>query len=207
MRNWPAALITALQQDDVMPVWLVAMGFDSGTERLHTGVGTLTWAGQTFVGAGSFARVGLIEEGAELSPYALELGLSGIDAEIRAIALAEQYFMRPITVWLGAMDPAGALVVDPGEYFAGYMMQLDLAIGDPEAGDSVTLTCESEAAVIERPRNVRYTEAQLQAEYAGDLGLQYLALMPDAKPQWRGNQQLLTGTQTPPTWNIPGYAY
>lgn len=192
--GWPSALVTALRDDDVEPFFLVEMQFDSGTERLHTGLGTITWDSRTWIGAGSFARVGVIEEGAELSPFAMEIGLSGVDQTILDIAMAESYFMRLVTIYLGAMD-ANAQVIDAGEFFFGYMMNMDVSLGDPDEGDSIMLTCESEAAVIERSPDLKYTDAQLQSEYPGDLGLEYVDQMVDAKPQWRGNSQVLPGTE------------
>ena len=191
--SWSAALLNALRADDVEPIYLAELAFDSGTERLHTGLGSISYGGDIYTGVGSFGQVGVVEEGANLSPYAVELTLSGIDQNILDLAQNEQYFMRQVTVYLGALDATGALI-DAGLLFLGYAMAMPISAGGEQ--DIVTLRCESEAALLERSRDLRFTDAQLQSEYPGDLGLEYMAQLVNADPQWRGNEQLLTGRIT-----------
>lgn len=198
MRGLPAGLVAALRDDTVRLVFAVELHFDSGTERLHSGLGPLTFGGNTYQGAGDLAEIGILEEGTDLSPYAITLGLSGIDQDILAIALGEQYYNRGVTVYLGAISDAGALVTDPVVVFSGYIQSMSLVAGDPEAGDSVTLTCESELALLDRSSNLKYTDIQLQSEYPGDKGLEYLEQMEDARPVWRGSSQALAGTGSRP---------
>lgn len=202
-RNMAAALLAQLESGHVEPVFFVALELDSGTERLHTGLGTLTWGGNDYFGAGSLANIGGVEEGDDLSPYAIQIGLSGIDSTITNIAFSTEYMQRPCKVYLGALAD-GALVSDPILLHSGFLVNVDVSIGD-ENGDEISATSESELQIFERSSAVRYTAGQLQGEYPGDLGLEFIDQIEDAKVVWRGRSGALVGANS--GFGARGYDY
>lgn len=190
--NTSAAAITALRAASGRVVWFAELLFDSGALRLHTNLGPITWNALTWSGAGDLASIGGIEENFDLNPTRLDLGLSGVPASVINIALTESYTNRGVKVWLGALDESGVLVVDPLLMFAGRMMNMSVELAG-ENGDAIQVTCESSLAIGDRSPGKRWTEGELQSQYAGDLGLAYLAKVVNAKVLWRGNRNALIG--------------
>ena len=111
---------------------------------------------------------------------------------------------RGCRVYFGCMGSDGQLVSVPAEMHNGALVNIDLSIGGEE-GDQITATSESELQIFERASNVRYTAAQLQLEYSGDDGLEYLEKMEDARPVWRGKNQVLAGTAAPRGFDASPY--
>ncbi len=191
-----ASTLAALEDNSAKPTYFVELQFDGGTERFSTHVRTVSWGGFSWVGAGQLAAIEGIEEGLEITPYAARMGLSGVDSTVSNFALNENWYRRRCIIYLGALDAADDLVSDPGIVFSGYIDGIDMAIADPESGDSVLLTAESELVDFERQRNVRFTENQLQSEYPGDLGFEWLEQVKHARVVWRGEGQAITGRST-----------
>lgn len=189
---FPAALVTALTSPNVSPIYFAEFQFDGGTLRLQTGIRPIAWGGHTWHGAGDLARLEQIEEGSDVSPYAMRLALSGIDSTILAEALGEDYYRRTVIFYMGALDDAERLVADPAEVFSGFVEAMPVTRGDPN-GDTILCTVESEFAEFDRASQLKYTESQLQTDHPGDKGLEYLEAMVDVRPVWRGAQQSFGG--------------
>lgn len=157
----------------VNPIIFVKLDFDTaepnqtGTIRLHNGLGTYTWnandgAGvQSWYGTGDLGQISAIEEGDEISPYSIELTLSGIDTSIAAEAARETYYQRPVTLYIGALNASDQLVATPDVIWTGFIDTMDAVLGGG-AGDSIRVTAESELAMFERSSNYLYTNAQQQ---------------------------------------------
>ena len=157
--------------------------FPSGTLYLHNSIGTYTWGGQDWLGVGDLGEISQIEEGADISPYKITLSLSGLDATISGAALTEDYYMHPVKVYLGVLDADDALLADPTVVWEGAMDQMNVSIG-ASGGDVISLTAESELARFDRASNLKYTDAQLQSDFSGDLAFEFLADIDGAKIRW-----------------------
>lgn len=192
--TFSAPLLAALAADHTRARYFAELEFDGGTERLWTGLGSITTLSNTWQGVGSLASIEGLEEGIELSPYALKLGLSRLDSSFASLAIDEQYHNRAVRLYLGAIDDAGALIT-PGLVFSGEMIEVQATVA-AEDGDVVVLTCENELARLDRTANLRYTDTQLQADHSGDLGLQYLAQIADHQAEWRGRVAPIGSTGT-----------
>ena len=64
-RSIPAAIVTALGQEEISPFYAVELNFDGGTIRLWTGFGDRVIDGQTYIGTVSLLSVAGIEEAAD----------------------------------------------------------------------------------------------------------------------------------------------
>lgn len=187
-----AAILTAIQQGHTRLRYFAEFEFDGGTTRIWTGLGTITAQSQTWYGAGSLASVEGLEEGDELSPFALKLGLSRLDSAFSGMALSEQYHNRPMTLYVSAVGDDGDLVADPVAWFAGEIIDVEATVGSPD-GEVVVVTCENELARLDRTPGLKYTNTQQQLDYSGDLGLEYVTQVVDHRPVWRGGQQAKLG--------------
>ena len=197
-RTLNAATLARLEADSASIVYFFELTLDSSTERLWTGPADITALGETWVGAGSLAMIDKADSGLEVSPYGLQVGLSGVDATVLDIVFAatDEYYMRPCRLLVGAMADgvAGGLAADPDVWFRGFAQKMEMTIGE-EGGDMVLLTCESEQIKFNRPRNRRYSDEQLQFDHTGDLGLQYLDRVPGSSVLW-GTEKVIAPVPT-----------
>lgn len=177
----------------VNPIIFVKLDFDTalpnqtGTIRLHNGLGTYVWndgsGDRQWLGTGDLGQISAIEEGDEISPYSIELTLSGIDDEIAAEAARETYYQRPVTLYIGALNASDELVATPDVIWTGFIDTMDAVLGGA-AGDSIRVTAESELAMFERSSNYLYTNAQQQSDSTGDTFFTHLQEMEDLTLDW-----------------------
>lgn len=186
-RSLPASYVTALSSAVIRPVMFAKLDFTSGILYLHDSIGTFTFDGQTWQGVGDFGSVSSIEEGAQLSPYKITLTLSGLDPTISNIGSAgtEDYYLRPVTVYLGLLDEDEALIADPTAVWSGFMDVMKISSGDT---DSISLTCESELTKVQRSADRKYTHAQQQRRNSADLFFEYLQDLQGLKILWKDSK-------------------
>lgn len=182
-RGFPSAVLTALSSDHVALVTFAKLEFPSGTLYLHNSIGTYTWGGNDWLGTGDLGEISQLEEGAQISPYKITLSLSGLDATISGAALTEDYYLQPVTVYIGVLNANDVLIADPTIVWEGAMDQMELSVGAAD-GDVIVLTAESELARFDKASNLKYTDAQLQSDSAGSLGFEFMADIEGAKIRW-----------------------
>jgi hypothetical protein len=84
-------------------------------------------------------------------------------------------------VWLGFLSN-GSVVANPWLVFEG---RLDVPIIDEQADTcSIAITYESRLIDLTRARSRRHTDQDQQAEYAGDLGMEYVASLQEKEIPW-----------------------
>ena len=182
-RGFPTNVATALAQQHVAIVTFAKLEFPSGTIYVHNSLGTYTWGGQDWLGVGDLGSISQVEEGIDVSPYAITLTLSGLDATISGAALTEDYFMHPVTVYMGVLDSDDALLADPTPIWSGFMDQMNLSVGS-DGGDAIQLIAESELSRFDVSRNLMYTNAAQQERYSGDLFFSHIHKVQGAKFDW-----------------------
>jgi hypothetical protein len=184
-RGLSALNLEASQAAHVRPIIFAKLEFGAGTEYLHNALGTYTWGSQTWTGLGDLAEVGPIEEGDELSPYAVELRLNALNTELLTNAQGVQIFERRATLYMGFLGDDGALVDAPDEFWSGSMETMPISLGGEQ--DSISLVCESEMIMHSYANGALFTDEDQQKRYAGDKGFEFLAQMVDARIQWGPN--------------------
>jgi len=183
-RGLPAAVNTALQSDFVQLVTFAELQFSAATQYVHDGLGTYTWGGHNWIGLGTLGSISAIEEGTEISPYSLTLTLSALDSTMSASALTENYFMRPVKIYLGLLDSSDALISTPSQIWSGHMDVMTITAGSDN--DSISLVAESDMSKFDRSANLKYTHRQQQRVDANDLFFEFLQDIEGAKVVWRG---------------------
>ena len=147
-RTVPAALLTALDGDEVEVFYAVDLAFDSGNMRLWTGYGDKTINSQTYTGTGDLLTIDGLEEASDLSARGTTLTLNGLDSSIISYALTEEYQGRLVTIYWGVGN-------NTVEVFSGYMDKM--TIQDAAESATISLTVESRLIALERPNIRRYT--------------------------------------------------
>ena len=231
-RGFPAAVATALAQQNVAIVTFAKLEFPSGTVYLHNSLGSYVWdsvtAGAFIVGAtytietvgttdftaigasantvgivfvatgtgtgtgtakvnwfgvGDLGSISQVEEGLDVSPYAITLTLSGLDATISGAALTEDYYLHGVTVYLGVLDADDVLIDTPTQIWAGFMDQMNMTVG-ADGGDAIQLVAESELSRFNKSLNLMYTNTAQQERSTGDLFFNFLHRIEGAKINW-----------------------
>ncbi|MBP3958334.1 hypothetical protein J8F10_24055 [Gemmata sp. G18] len=163
---------SASQAATIYPVYFVKLQFDTGDVCLHTGLGSISFGGDTYTGTGAIGSIGGVDEDADLSRTTLELTLRGLPTDLVSVTLNEYYQGRRATLYGGYLDATSQQLVDTP--FILYRGRMDTAAVEQEETVSIRLTVESRFAAWDRPLTRRYNGADQQLRYPGDRGLEYV---------------------------------
>lgn len=181
-RNFATAVSNAIAGDEVTVFWACDLLFDSPNElRFWSGIGDLSLDGQTYTGAGNLLGISELRESSDIAAYGATLTLSGIPSNLVHLALAEPYQGRRAFVKFG-VDVGGTRTAVT--LFTGEMDEMNISLG-PETA-TISLDVESRLVDLNRPRIRRYTDADQQAEYSGDLAFAFVTRLQDEDLQWQG---------------------
>lgn len=201
-RDLSTAVQTNLEDDVVYPFFAVELLFDDSPLRLWTGLGTLVYDGNSWVGTGNLLDVSSIEETSEIAVRGATLTLSGVPSEVISLALSEPYQGRVSNVYFGMFskgnlqkeDGAYILKEDGGriqlelqetgltEIFSGYMDEMNIDEG-PETS-TIELKVENKLIDLERARVRRFTSGYQKSVYPGDKGLDFVESLQDKEVVW-----------------------
>lgn len=180
IRNLTSGFAAAVAAGHVQPFPMIELGFSSGTQYLCGLDFAVTWSGNTYLPALGLLNIEPVQETGD-SFQGLRIEISGVQSSQLASALSEPMQGRPVTLRLGAVDATNTLQVD-SNVWSGLLDAPEIEDGPTAA--KITLIAEHRMATWDRPRVRRYTDAQLQASFPGDLGLQYIAQMEQARIVW-----------------------
>jgi hypothetical protein len=171
----------ALPHVNVFP--LLEIQFASGTDYICGLDHDVTYGGNTYLAAGACLGIDQIVETATTAE-GLRISLAGSRSADVSLALGEKIQGRTVKIRLAVLD-AGTVVADENVWTGlGDTMTLQ----DDAENCVVVLTAEHMMAVWDRPRPVRYTDAQQQKLFPGDLGLQYIEDMAESQIVWPGKE-------------------
>jgi hypothetical protein len=174
-RNLSSPLIQAISANDVMPCLLADITFASGTVYVWSGVGTVTYNGNTYLGVGSLGAVGDIREGVDLEAEGTTLTLSGIDPTMLNDCMSDIRVGAPCRIYLGAIvngSIVGTCVVFDGTVDKPQVVPAGSSIG-------IVLNIETRMTDMQRASNRRYTAADQQYYYPGDTGFNWVEIIND----------------------------
>ena len=177
------------EKPSITMVCMVEVNYDSGTVRVHDGIGNivlggniLTEAGEQldaenddnlindatiapFYGIGDFGGIESVEENIEVVARQVTLTCSGLDSTWITPALSEDYQNRTVTVYLGFFSPdTGALIGSPEVIWEGRINQQTITLSKGDA--TLSMTCEHR--LRREPRIARYTQADQELLHTGD---------------------------------------
>lgn len=201
-RDLSTAIQGNLEDNVVYPFFAIELLFDSGPIRLWTGVGTLVFEGDTWIGTGNLLNVSSIEETTEIAVRGATIALSGMSSEVISLALQSPYQGRVCNIYFGMFakgfiqkeDSAYILLEDGSkilletqeagltQIFSGYMDEMNIDEG-PDFG-TIELKVENKLIDLERSRTRRYTSEYQKSVYPGDKGLEFVESLQDKKVLW-----------------------
>lgn len=175
--------VTEINKESIGVALLFAeLDFASGFVRVHTGIDTITWGGFDWLGVGTLGFVSNVEESAELQKRTLQYTLTGIPNAMISIVLGEDYQGRAARLYIGFLNQTtGQLVATPDLLDQGRMDVSEIT----ESNEcKVTITTESRIAAWDRPVVRRYTNADQQARFVGDKGLEFVDQAAQKEINW-----------------------
>lgn len=183
-RDLSAAMLAAITAGTVKPVVFYEGEFSTGTLRLWSGLGDVSWNGQTWNGAGGMLGVSAARETSGIEAVKFSVGLNGESQALLSANLGAVRQGMDGTVWLGAIGADGAVVADPRIMFKGKLDVPDVV----DNGQSCTLGVSYESRLIdlERARVRRYTDEDQQIDYPGDRGFEFVPSLQDKQIPWGG---------------------
>lgn len=202
-RDISDAVLDALDDDVVYPFYAVELLFDGDqTLRMWTGVGTLVYKGQDWVGTGNLLNIDTVEETSEIAAKGANITLSGVPSEVISLALGETYQGRVCNIYFG-MFSYGSLLQESESYillqdgskinltknltsltsiFSGYMDQMNIEEGAETS--TIELLVENKLVDLERARVARFTSSYQKSIYPNDKGLDFVESLQDKEIVW-----------------------
>ena len=192
-RGLPSAYDTALDGGFWRPVVFVSIELAASTIRVHSYVGSIAWGAQTWTGIGTFGGIDVIEEGEQVSPYALTMTLSGIDTTLAPEAISGGLDQAAVTIYFGMLDEGAALLADPIEWWSGIADATDIVAS--RTNGAISITCESNLANFSRINGGLFSAENLRTEFVGDTFFDFLPNMQDIVIEWKETRGSSIGGQ------------
>lgn len=142
----------------------------------------ISYDGDAYLGVGRLGSIGAIGEGSDLKSYGVSLRMSGIPLSYARDVIADDGQGRAARIWFGTLNPDTHVI--SGQPVLVYQGRVDVTDIELGASIAVTVTLESRLIDWERPRHYLYTDADQQAAFPGDLGLQFVAGVADMEITW-----------------------
>ena len=180
-RDLPTSFGAAAAAASISPVFLVELQWPTGTARAWNGYGDIVFGGNIYTGTGHLGTLSPIKESRDGAANGVQLRLSGIPSSLVALALADDTQGQTAKIHFGLLNASAGFTVDPYLIFDGV---IDICpIEDDGATATITINLEKEL-IDSRARGRRYTDEDLQIEYPGDLGLEYVAGLQNKEITW-----------------------
>lgn len=186
-RNLDPTMAAGLPADVIMPVFLAMLTFRSAVKYCWTGVGNLSFGGNTFVGVGSWASIGAISEGIDVNAQGTSVTLSGLEKmvgqspDFLSECLTDIRAQAPAKLWFGLFQN-GALLGTPYLVFSGVIDKP--AVNLSEETISITLTLENLLVDLGRATGRRYTSADQNLDYSDDSFFDWVEIENDIALVW-----------------------
>ncbi|MBZ5621447.1 MAG: hypothetical protein LAQ69_22385 [Acidobacteriia bacterium] len=181
-RVMSSAMLAAIQAPLLRPALFVQIGFASATVYIWSGIGDVSWNGQTWKGLGALLGVPAVEDGVTVQARGTVLSLSGLDAAILGDCMGDFQLGLPVLIYLGLYDGAGGLIPDPIEIWSGRTDRPALDLDGATSG--VQIACENRLIDMNVAVDRRYTQQDQQMTWPGDLGMQFVDSVQERLIYW-----------------------
>ena len=174
-RDIDANALAGLESPNVLWNILLRLDFDSGTVFLHSGVGDLSWDGNTWLGIGALGQISGVVEKAEGSDNRTRVTLSPIPtAELSNLVdevTNDDPVGRPYKLYYAVIDNDREVVDDAIVLSSGTMDKVELVDGEIA---SLSIDLVSDAARLNKRTSFKLTNQHQQGLFANDLGLAFV---------------------------------
>lgn len=182
-RTMSSAMLAAFTSGIFQPVLFLEATFQTGPVYLFTGIGTITWSGQTWSGIGTFGGITPMEENASVEAKGITISTSAFDPAWLSAVLGEFQLKAPVIVYIGAFQLGTSTVLgDPLVAWAGLMDQPVIDIGGKSA--QISISCEEEMIDMNVASVRRCTNDDQQLDFPGDNGKMFINGIMEVQVYW-----------------------
>jgi hypothetical protein len=193
-RTIDTSTAAALLLNVIYPVFIIRLDIVNDPVYIHTGIGSLTFAGGsgydpnlvgfTFLGVGNIGEIGSVTDSIDGS-QTMNLSLPGVDLTMdylhQIINNADLWQRRQAWVWLATFDNTGALIGKPIRIKTGRMDQMPIEIDPDSHKGTLSVSIESQQAYSGEALFSRYSE-QSQID-ATDTSENFVAALANKVPE------------------------
>jgi len=165
-------------------VTLVKLDFDTPIYT-HSGIGTITYDSNDYLGVGDFGGISDSRESESLSASSITITLSGIDSTLISEAQTAGRFRDRVSIYEGYRQDDGTLVDDPWLVWSGWFDYAAIQLGKES---SVAITCHHDLSVLAERDGSRFTDEDQEERYAGDRFFRYVTDQRSLKLLWGGTK-------------------
>lgn len=177
-------MLSSLTSNRIMPAFLLDIAFKSMTCYVWSGVGSLVYGGNTYLGVGSLGKISAVSEGSELMADGMSITLSGIDPTLLPETMTDVQLGAPVTVYFALLGDGNAIIGTPYPLFVG---QVDQPAIQPGLDDfTITIKLENKLVNLQRASNRRYTSADQNLYYPDDIAFRWVEQLNDQALVWGG---------------------
>lgn len=182
-RDLTSDFITEIEAKVLRAELLVKMDFDADPLYAWTGIGSISWDGDTYAGVGDLASFARMEESSVIRATGTVLILSGVKTSLISIALNSNYQGRKAEIYFAVLDTSNAIVADPYRIFSGRMDVMEIENNGEEA--TISVSVENELIDLFKARVRNYTPEDQKTLYPSDKGLDFIVGIQDAEIIWK----------------------
>lgn len=180
-RDIASSLSTEIQKTVLNPFFALHIDLPDPVYA-WSGVGTIEFEGNAWLGVGSFGGFGTLDEMSDGTVSQMSFSLSGIDATLYEYLIEQPYRNALCELWVGALNENfTAVSAGPSLIYRGRLVAVDLTDGDEL---SIQITVERSSRDQTRQRVRRYTDSEQQRRYAADKFFEYQAQMQSVQVLW-----------------------
>jgi hypothetical protein len=163
-------------------VLLAEIEHPSGTARFWSGIGQLTWDGETWSGIGELGTITPIQHTSAIAIQEIEFTLSGADPAIVA-TLDDDVRNLSGRAWLAALDQSGKIIEDPIQIVDSTLDFQSHKIND-DGTATISITARSGFYSLERALDDVWSAEDQRKIYPDDSGLDMISKLQNQELQW-----------------------
>ena len=179
-RNLTTAFTEEIDKSALQYCLMSKAEFDSGDVNVWTGLGDLSYDGDTYQGAGNLLGISAVEETKAIEAKGTRFTMSGIPESHISLAFNEDYQGRPVTLFFAVIDELGEVI--PHKLFSGYMDIME--IEDTGATATIFIDAESDLIRLTTANDSKYTPEDQKSRFDGDKGLDFIPIIADLDITW-----------------------
>lgn len=171
-RTLSAATEAHVEGTHVHPVILCRIDFTPTPIYTHTGLGTISFESNDYLGVGTLGGLSGLSETENLVPSPITLSLSGIDDTLFGEAIDAGNYGDRVFLHIAYRNDDGSLVGTPWNFYKGRIESTNSTRG--REGNTVSIVAQHVLSILSKRIGSKFTDEAQQKKYPGDLGLQYV---------------------------------
>lgn len=181
-RSLAAATQTHVEGTHVHPVIMCRIDFTPTSIYVHTGLGTIGFESNSYLGVGTLGGLSGLAETENLVPSPITLSLSGIDSNIFGESLDASNYGDRVFLHIAYRNDDGTVIGTPWNFYKGRIEYSSANRG--REGNIVSMVVQHVLAILSKKIATRYTDESQQKKFPGDLGFQFIEQNIGLQLQW-----------------------